>query len=361
MEVPVNSTIEIKGKKVGKMHPPYIVAEMSGNHNGSLSTAIEIIKQAKASGADAVKIQTYTPDTITINHDGPDFVVNKGLWGGRKLYELYKEAHTPWEWHKDLFDYSRKIGITLFSSPFDKTAIEFLEKLNNPVYKIASPELIDLELIKEVAKTNKPIILSTGMATYVEIQEAINTAREEGCNQIIVLHCTSAYPAPIEEANLSTIQEIKRNFNVISGLSDHTQGTIVSKVATALGASLIEKHFTLDRSTGGVDSKFSIEPYELRELVDHTSLVYKSIGRPAFKPTESESTSLRNRRSLYITKSVKKGEVIKSENIRSIRPGNGALPKFINEIIGNAASRDLDFGEPFEFNMITKEIKQSEK
>ena len=259
--------IDIKGRKVGRNFPPYIVAEMSGNHNGSIQNAIKIIEEAKKSGADAVKIQTYRPDTITIDHDSPEFIISDGIWKGRKLFELYQEAHTPWDWHETLFEYASEIGITLFSSPFDDTAVDFLEKLDNPVYKIASPELIDHELIRKVALTNKPIIFSTGMGTHEEINQAIEIVKNYGVNDIIVLHCTAAYPAPIEEANLSTIPEISKRFNVITGLSDHTTGIIVPSLSIALGASLIEKHFTLDRTKGGVDSKFSLEPNELKALV----------------------------------------------------------------------------------------------
>ena len=351
----IDSLIELNGRKIGNGNTPFIVAEMSGNHNGSINNALSIIHSAKQCGADAVKIQTYTPDTITIDCDNPEFIIKEGLWKGRGLYELYKEAHTPWEWHEELFKYAKKIGITLFSSPFDKTAVEFLEKLNNPVYKIASPELIDLELIREVARTSKPIILSTGMGTLEEIGEAISTAREEGCKDLIVLHCTSSYPAPIEDANLSTITEIKRRFNVLSGLSDHSKGTEVSKLAAVMGASVIEKHFTIDKSKGGVDSEFSIEPDELKKLVKETQIASSCIGNPAFQPTKSESEVLKNRRSLYIVNDLKKGDAITRKNIRSIRPGNGILPKYINDVIGKIAIRDLKYGEPFDFSMIKSE------
>ncbi len=346
---------EINGRKIGEGNDPFIVAEMSGNHNGSINNAVSIIKAAKDCGADAVKIQTYTPDTITIDCDKPEFIINEGIWKGKRLYELYQEAHTPWEWHEELFEYSRKVGITLFSTPFDISSVAFLEKLQNPIYKIASPELIDLELIKEVAKTGKPIIFSTGMGSLQEIEEAIETARNEGSKKIIVLHCTSAYPTPIEEVNLSTITEIKKRFNVISGLSDHTKGTEVAKLATAMGAALIEKHFILDKSKGGVDSEFSIEPNELRKLVNEARIASLCRGQPAFKVTKSESIMLKNRRSLYIVKDIQKGEVISTDNIRSIRPGNGVLPKYMNSVLGKLASRDLYFGEAFDFTMITDE------
>ncbi|WP_269623230.1 pseudaminic acid synthase [Prochlorococcus marinus] len=351
-----SSIIEIDGKKIGEGNKPYIVAEMSGNHNGSIKNALKIIKTANECGADAVKIQTYTPDTITINHNGPEFIIKDGLWEGRKLYELYEEAHTPWEWHQEMFEYAKKIGITLFSSPFDYTAVNLLESLNNPIYKIASPEIIDLELIKKMAKTKKPLIISTGMATLFEIEEAIKTANLEGANQIVVLHCTSSYPAPIKEANLSTICEIREKFNVITGLSDHTKGTFIPTLAIALGASVIEKHFTLDRSKGGVDSEFSIEPKELEKLVQDCESANIAKGTPAFKPTDSESIVLKNRRSIYVVKKINKGELITTDNVRSIRPGKGLLPKYINKIIGHRASRDIEYGEAFELSMIMGEV-----
>ena len=347
-----NQFIEINGKRIGHQYKPYIVAEMSGNHNGEIKNALAIIKEAKEAGADAVKIQTYTPDTLTINHDGDEFLLKEGLWRGRNLYDLYEEAHTPWDWHKELFDYAKSIDITLFSSPFDKTAVDLLEDLNNPIYKIASPELIDLDLIKEVAKTKKPIIFSTGMGTFNEIEEAVKTARDYGAKEIILLHCTAAYPAPYQEANLSTINELKKRFGVISGLSDHTRGTLISTIAVAMGASLIEKHFIIDRSKGGVDSEFSIEPNELKRLVDDTNTASLAIGEVAFKPTKSEAAVLKNRRSLYVVKELKKGEIIKKENVKSIRPGNGLLPKYIDYIIGKEASRDLEYGEPFSLDMV---------
>ena len=355
------NNIFIDGKEIGLSKDPFIVAELSGNHNGEIERAKEIILSAKNCGADAVKIQTYTPDTITINHDSEDFLIKEGLWKGKYLYDLYKEAHTPWEWHKDLFKYAKKIGITLFSSPFDKTAVDFLEELGNPVYKIASPELIDLELIKKVASTNKPIIFSTGMASISEISDAITTARKNGAQDLIVLHCTSAYPAPIEEANLSTIDEISKRFSVLAGLSDHTKGILVPALASVMGACLIEKHFTISRSEGGVDSDFSIEPHELESLVKQTKDAKSAIGKPAFDPTDSEGKLIKGRRSLYIVKNLKKGQIITEEYIKSIRPGYGVLPKYINLIIGSKAVRNLNFGEPFSLDMIENHNKIIDK
>jgi pseudaminic acid synthase len=348
----VKRSTAISGREVGSMFPPYVVAEMSGNHNGSLENAFRILDAAKACGADAVKIQTYTADTITIDCDSPEFFIDAGLWKGRRLFELYEEAHTPWEWHAPIFEYAQKIGITVFSSPFDSTAVELLESLGCPAYKIASPELVDLALIKRVAKTGKPIILSTGAATFEEIDEAITTARSAGAEDIIVLHCTAAYPAPIEEANLLTIPALEEKFNVIVGLSDHTLGTSVSSVAVSLGASLIEKHFVLSREQGGVDSSFSLEPNELTDLILQCRSTKLAMGVPTFGPTQSEEIVRRNRRSLYVVKPIRRGELISHENVRSIRPGNGLKPKYLDIVMGKKATRDLAFGEPFSLEMI---------
>lgn len=345
-------TISIAGRKIGPTEPPYIVAEMSGNHNGDIGRAFRILDAAKAAGADAVKIQTYRADTITIDHSGPGFVVEGGLWNGRRLFELYEEAHTPWEWHAPLFEHARRIGITLFSSPFDATAVDLLESLDAPAYKIASPELIDLPLIRRVAVTGKPLVLSTGMANLQEIAEAVAAARDGGATEIVVLHCTAAYPAPPDEANLATITEIANRFGVIAGLSDHTMGTVVPAIAVALGADFIEKHFTLDRAEGGVDSAFSLEPAELAELVRVARIARPTVGSPAFAPTASEATVLRNRRSLYVVAPVARGEAFTSENIRSIRPGLGMKPKHFDAVLGRIAARDIAFGEPLEPAMI---------
>ena len=343
--------IILDGSEVGVGVSPYIVAEMSANHGGNIENAFKIISKAKECGASAVKIQTYKPDTITINHDSKEFIIQKGLWKGWKLYDLYQEAHTPWEWHKKLFEYSREIGITLFSSPFDETAVDFLEELGNPIYKIASPEIIDLELIKKVANTQKPIILSTGMATKKEIAEAIEIAKDNGARDILVLHCTSAYPAPLNEANLITIKIISEEFNVLSGLSDHTEGTIISSLAIAMGACLIEKHFTLDKKDGGVDSTFSINPEELKQLVKYCRISKNAIGKPSFKPTKSEEIIFKDRRSLYVIRNIKKGELLSRKNIKSIRPGYGMRPKYISRILGKKAKRDLIYGEPLNEDM----------
>ena len=344
--------VSIDGREIGKGCKPYIVAEMSGNHNHDLVRAISILDAAKACGADAVKLQTYRADTITIDHHGDEFIVEGGLWNGRRLFDLYEEAHTPWEWHAPIFEHSRRIGITVFSSPFDETAVEFLENLGAPAYKIASPELVDLPLIRKVARTGKPIILSTGAATFEEIQEAVETARDAGGKDIIVLHCTAAYPAPSDEANLETINAIAKSFDVVAGLSDHTMGTAVSTLAVGLGASFIEKHFTLARIDGGVDSAFSLEPHELTELVNASRIAQATVGIPTFGPTKSEASVLKNRRSLYVVKAIAKGEILTLDNIRSIRPANGLKPKYFDSVIGRKVVRDIHFGEPLSIEMI---------
>lgn len=348
----MNKHIKINGRDIGKGCAPYIVAEMSGNHNNDLNRAFRIIEAAKASGADAVKLQTYLADTITIDHNSEEFTVQGGLWDGRRLYELYEEAHTPWEWHAPLFEYASRIGITVFSSPFDPTAVDFLESLNVPAYKIASPELVDLPLIRKVARTGKPIILSTGAATFEEIDEAIQTARNAGATEIVILHCTAAYPAPPEEANLSSIVALADKFQVVAGLSDHSLGTTVATVAVGLGASFIEKHFTLSRADGGVDSAFSIEPHELAELVSSARIAQAATGQPTFGPTISELSVLKNRRSLYVVKPLAKGELLTSEHIRSIRPANGLKPRYLDLVLGRRASRDFAFGEPLSAQMV---------
>ena len=347
-----SSSIEIAGRKIGGNEQPYIIAEMSGNHNGDINRAIQLLEQAHLSGADAVKLQTYRADTITIDHHGPEFMVHGGLWDGRRLYELYEEAHTPWEWLGPIFEKAKALGITVFSSPFDPTAVELLEKLGAPAYKIASPEIVDLPLIRCVAKTGKPIIISTGMATLSEIEDAVNVAYDGGAREIVLLHCTAAYPTPPEEANLATIADLAARFGVVVGLSDHTLGTLVSTLAVALGAQVIEKHFTLARADGGVDSAFSMEPAELAQLVRDVAIAHVAFGEPAYHPTASEVSVLKNRRSLYVVAAVKKGEFLTLENIRSIRPANGLPPKMLDSVLGRVASRDLSFGEPLSEDMI---------
>ncbi|MEM7615761.1 MAG: pseudaminic acid synthase [Pseudomonadota bacterium] len=349
---PKPPSIAINGRAIGPGTPPYIIAEMSGNHNGDINRAFKLLEAAQRAGADAVKLQTYTADTITIDHHGPEFMVEGGLWDGRRLYELYQEAHTPWEWHKPLFDKARALGITVFSSPFDPTAVDFLESLEAPAYKIASPEVIDTPLIRYVAQTGKPMIMSTGMATLDEIGAAVDTARTAGCTQLVLLHCTAAYPAEPRDANLASIADLAARFGATVGLSDHTMGTVVPVTAIALGATVIEKHFTLARADGGVDSAFSLEPAELKELVDHARIAQSAIGAPAHAPIRAEQSVLKNRRSLYVVAPVGRGEVFTPLNVRSIRPANGLPPRLLDAVLGRTAARDIAFGEPLAREMI---------
>lgn len=345
-------SITINGRKIGPDHPPYVIAEMSGNHNGEIARAFKILEVAKNAGADAVKLQTYRADTITIDHDGPEFLVKGGLWNGRRLYELYDEAHTPWEWHGPIFERARDLGITVFSAPFDPTAIDLLETLGAPAYKIASPEIVDIPLVRQVARTGKPMIISTGMASFEEIDEAVSAARENGATEIAVLHCVSAYPTPPEEANLSTIPDLAARLGTVVGLSDHTMDTAVATVAVGLGASVIEKHVTLARADGGVDSAFSLEPGELARLVRDTRTAHAARGVPAYRPTPSEAAGLPFRRSLYVVADVAAGEPLTEANVRSIRPSNGLAPKHLDQVLGRRASRNLSRGEPLAGNMI---------
>lgn len=333
--------INISGRKIGSNHPPYIIAEMSANHNGSIQNAIRIITEAKSCGADAVKIQTYTPDTITLNSTLPDFLIREGLWSGRSLYDLYKEAHTPWEWHKPLFDHARKIGISMFSSPFDTTAVDLLEDINTPAYKVASFEAIDIPLIKYIAGTGKPMIISTGMADVDEINEAISTARDGGCKELAILHCVSGYPAPAEDYNLKTIPDMIQRFGVVTGLSDHTLDNTTAIASIALGASIIEKHFTLNRNGGGPDDIFSLEPEDMTSLCDNIMTAWKALGEIDYSRKSSELDNLKFRRSLYFVKDMEENELITSESIRSVRPGFGMPPKYIDMIIGRRTTRKV--------------------
>ncbi len=344
--------MKINGRPIGDNYSPYIVAELSANHNGSLDNAIKIIEMAKNSGADAIKMQTYTPDTITINSNKSDFIINDGLWSGRSLYNLYKEAHTPWEWHKTLFDYAKKLDITCFSSPFDKTAVDFLEDLNAPAYKVASFEMIDLPLVKYIAETGKPMIISTGLANYEEIEEVVKTAKNNGCNDLAILHCVSSYPAPSEEYNLKTIVDIRENFDVVVGLSDHTRSDVVSIASVALGASIIEKHVTLDKNGSGPDDSFSLDGADLKQLCDNIRVAYSSIGNVNYDKKESEKPNLKFRRSLYFIRDISKGELITKDVVKSIRPGYGVLPKYIEEVIGKVVICDIEKGTPVNFDLI---------
>ncbi len=350
-----NKFIEIDGKRIGLDYKPYIIAELSANHNGNLDNALRTIEEAAKCGADAIKIQSYTPDTMTIDCDKNDFQVEGGLWDGYSLYDLYKWAHTPFEWHSKLFEKAKEVGITLFSTPFDETAVELLEELNTPAYKIASFELTDLPLIKRVAETGKPMIMSTGMANIDEISEAIETARANGCDDLVVLHCISAYPAPYEQSNLATLPDLAKRFDVISGLSDHTLGTVVSVSSVVLGACLIEKHFILDRNEKGADSEFSIEPYELKRLVEETDAAHKALGVAGYERKSVENSSMKFRRSLYFVKDIKAGEVITDAHVRRIRPGFGLAPKYISEIIGKTAKVNIERGTATNWDLISNE------
>ncbi len=342
-------TIKIGNHIIGQNHPPFIIAELSANHNGSLERALKTMDEAKRCGAHAIKLQTYTAETMTINCDLPDFLIKGGLWDGYKLYDLYKWAETPYEWHKIMFEYGKKIGITVFSTPFDETAVDLLENLDTPAYKIASFEILDLPLIKYVCKTKKPIIMSTGMASEEEIEEAVLTAKDSGCNQIILLHCISSYPAPIEQANLKQIINLAKRFNVITGLSDHTLGTTVSIAAVAQGANLIEKHFTLNREDKGPDSEFSIEPLELKTLCSETRNAWLALGQAGYKRQKSEENNKIFRRSIYFVKDLPKGHVIKKDDIRRIRPGNGISPKNFEKILGKKILKKVLRGQPVSF------------
>ncbi|WP_188007639.1 pseudaminic acid synthase [Photobacterium damselae] len=346
----MNKEISINGRKIGPDYPPYIIAELSANHNGDINRAFQIMEEAKKAGADAIKLQTYTHDTITIDCNSEEFQIHGGLWDGQTLYELYKGAHMPWEWHELLFEKARELGITIFSSPFDFSAVDLLEKLDAPAYKIASFEVIDLPLIKRVAQTGKPMIISTGMADEEEIAEAIKTAKDNGCQELVVLHCVSGYPAPAEQYNLRTIADIAERFNVLSGLSDHTIDNATAVTSVALGACLIEKHVTMDRNGGGADDSFSLEPPELKALCQDAKTAWLALGNVNYERTEAEKGNVKFRRSLYVVKDIKKGEIFTEEHVRSIRPGNGILPKFLDTVLGAKATQDLKFGTSLQFS-----------
>ncbi|WHY24115.1 pseudaminic acid synthase [Bacillus velezensis] len=346
--------INIDGRSIGPHHPPFIIAEMSGNHNQSLERAFHIIEAAAKAGAHALKIQTYTADTMTLNMNTKDFKIedNNSLWSGSTLYTLYQQAYTPWEWHKPIFDKCRELGMIPLSTPFDESAVDFLEDLGVPIYKIASFENTDIPLIKKVAATGKPIIISTGMATVAEIDETITAAKEAGCKELILLKCTSTYPASPVNTNISTIPHMKELFNCQVGLSDHTMGTGVAVASVALGATVIEKHFTLSRADGGVDSAFSLEPPELKELVVETERAWQALGQITYGPTDKEKASLKFRRSIYVTKDIKAGEIFTKENIKVIRPGFGLEPKYFDLIIGKTATKHISAGTPLGWDSI---------
>lgn len=332
--MPSISAININGRRIANDAPPYIIAELSANHNGKLETALKIIEEAKNAGADAVKLQTYTADTITLNCNSEDFQIHGGLWDGRTLYELYEEAHMPWDWHETLFNHARKLGITIFSSPFDSTAVDLLENLNTPAYKIASFEAIDIPLIQYVASTGKPMIISTGMADKEEIAEAIDAAKGAGCKELAILHCVSGYPAPAEDYNLRTIPDMIASFGLVTGLSDHTLDNTTAVTSVALGASIIEKHFTLDRKGGGPDDSFSLEPEELINLCRDSKTAWAAMGRVDYGRKSSEQGNVKFRRSIYFVKDMEVGEVITRDSVASVRPGFGLPPKYLEELIG---------------------------
>lgn len=344
--------ISIADRLIGSAHQPYVIAEMSANHNGSLEQAFNLVDAAAGAGADAIKLQTYTADTITLDCDSEEFRIHGGLWDGKTLHQLYQEAHTPWDWHKPLFDHARKLGINIFSSPFDNTAIDLLEDLNAPAYKIASFEAVDLPLIKYAASTGKPLIISTGMADAEEIQEAIEAARAGGCRDLAILHCVSGYPAPAEDYNLRTIPDMIERFGLVTGLSDHTLDNITAIASVALGASIIEKHFTLNRDGGGPDDSFSLEPAELTFLCQGAKTAWQALGKVDYGIKSSEKDNSKFRRSLYIVNDLSAGDIIRPNDIRSIRPGLGLPPKYYASILGRRVRRDVHRGEPLSWDLM---------
>lgn len=347
--------LKINNRLIAVDQEPYVIAEISANHNGSIETAKKLIHLAKNAGSDAVKLQTYKPDTITLNSSNEEFKIKGGLWDGQTLYDLYKKAYMPWEWHKPLFEYASQVGITIFSSPFDYTAVDLLEELNAPAYKIASFEAIDLPLIKYVASTKKPMIISTGMANKEEIAEAIDAAKSGGCEQLAILHCVSGYPAPAEDYNLRTIPDMINQFGLVTGLSDHTIDNTTAITSIALGASIIEKHFTLDRRGGGPDDSFSLEPAELEQLCDGVKTAWRALGRIDYGQKSSEQGNIQFRRSLYFVKDLKAGDIITPDCIRSVRPGYGLPPKMFDSLVGKRVIRDINANTPTGLDVILAE------
>lgn len=348
----MGASFAIAGRPIGTEHPPFVIAELSGNHNGDIERALALIDAAAEAGADAVKLQTYTADTITIDHDGPGFRLEGGLWHGRTLYDLYSEAFTPFEWHEALFARARERGLICFSSPFDETAVELLEKLDAPAFKIASFEAVDLPLIARAARSGKPLIISTGMTSPEEIGRAVDAARNAGAGGVALLHCVSAYPAAFAEANLAMIPRLAADYGCVVGLSDHTPGTAAAVAAIALGARVIEKHFTLARTDGGPDAAFSLEPAELKALTHDCRAAFDALGVAAYKRSETEAHNRQFRRSLYVVRDVPQGAVLTAADVRSIRPGYGLDPARLPEVLGRTAARALKRGEPFAMDMI---------
>ncbi|AIQ65873.1 N-acetylneuraminate synthase [Paenibacillus stellifer] len=345
---------QISGRPIGKQHKPFIIAEMSGNHNQSLDRALQIVEAAAASGVDALKLQTYTADTMTLDiHEGDFYIEDpNSLWKGNSLYNLYQEAYTPWEWHKPIFDRCAELGIIAFSTPFDETAVDFLESLNAPAYKIASFENTDIQLIRKAAATGKPLIISTGMASIAELDETVREARRAGCEHLVLLKCTSTYPATPENTNILTLPHLEQLFQCPVGMSDHTMGIGVSVASVALGATVIEKHFTLRRSDGGVDSAFSMEPEEMKALVLETERARQSLGQITYGVTERERESLKLRRSLYISKDLKPGDILSRDNIKAIRPGMGLPTKYLDQLLGRVITKEVKKGTPLTWEVI---------
>ena len=339
-------SIQIAGRRIGAGEAPYVIAEMSANHNGSLETAKQIITEARARGADAVKVQTYRPDTITLDSDSEEFCIRGGLWDGKTLHDLYAEAHMPWEWHAPLFEHARQEGITIFSSPFDDTAVELLETFDAPAYKIASFEAVDLSLIRRVARTGKPLILSTGMADAEEIGEAVEAARSAGCKELALLHCVSGYPAPAADYNLRTLVDMAERFGCVVGLSDHTLDNTTAVASVSVGAALVEKHFTLDRSGGGPDDSFSLEPAGLEELCRNVRTAWDALGKVDYGRKSSEQGNVQFRRSLYWVRDLDAGEVVDATALRSVRPGYGLAPKYLDEVLGLLLARPVSAKTP---------------
>lgn len=346
-------TFSINNRKIGPEYPPYIIAELSANHNGDLSKALQTIDAAADAGASAIKIQTYTADTMTIDCDKPDFCIEGGLWDGYRLYDLYKWAETPYDWHQAIFAHAARRGITIFSTPFDETAVELLESLKAPAYKVASFELTDLPLIRCIAATGKPMIMSTGMATLSEVAEAVEAARVAGCRDLVLLHCISSYPAPMNQANLRQMACLQQEFGVTVGLSDHTLGTVASVAAVSLGACVIEKHFTLSRADKGPDSEFSIEPAELQQLVTDSGSAWEALGVAEYKRQPAEEANKRFRRSIYFVKDLPAGHQITPDDVRRIRPGFGLPPKYFDDVVGRTLTAAVDFGTPVSWDVLT--------
>jgi pseudaminic acid synthase len=350
----MSRVLKIAGWPIGQNYPPFVIAEISGNHNQSLHRALDIVEAAAQSGASALKIQTYTADTMTLDLDEGEFLIGdaKSLWAGKSLYQLYGEASTPWEWHRPIFDRARELGMLAFSTPFDASAVEFLESLNAPAYKIASFENTDIPLIRKVAATGKPIILSTGMASVAELDDTVRAARSAGCEDLILLKCTSTYPASAENTNIRTIPHLRAMFNCEVGISDHTMGLGVSVASVALGATVIEKHFTLSRADGGVDSAFSMEPAEMRSLASDCERAWQALGAVSYGPTDAERPSLAFRRSLYVAQNMRAGELFTELNLRAIRPGRGLAPKYYDQLLGRPVKRDVRRGTPVSWDLV---------